>query len=79
MNSTINAIMGDWLESTPDTAEQSNADCFLRNVLLQNHSADFTDHVMEILAAALYSEKRAAFSAGLKAGMEIEAFAMKGA
>lgn len=78
MSDTEKALLSIYFESNSDSAMQVNAENLIESTLASDHDKDFATHIMEILHEAIYIEKRNAFKAGLKAGMEVAAFATKG-
>lgn len=78
MNSTESTLFGHYIENEKDTPEVRIFDDALYAALSDKFSKSIMEHLDDLFGDALYSEKRNAFSAGLKAGIEICSFALKG-
>lgn len=79
MNQSAMNVFSAFIENTDDTPEAVSFDEMLHAVLTQTNGKPFAENVRELLWDMIYEERRLAFAAGMKSGMEITAFIQKGA
>lgn len=78
MNTTESTLFYAYVENEKDTDEFLTFDHELMDSLDGKFSKSFINRIDDLIGDALHAEKRNAFFAGLKAGIEICASAMKG-
>ena len=71
MSKALEALMQEYLESRHDDAQSVTVDKFLESTLANTHGEDYAESVMIMLHDAHYTEIHRAFSAGVRAGIEL--------